>query len=483
MAVSETADLKRRVMAAVGWAAVTKFAGQALNWVITLIVIRILTPEDYGLMALTMVFMGFFYALTEAGFADAIVQSDDIGEEALRSLFGFVLAANLGLFIALGLAAYPIAWFYKEPRLVLLLQVSGLSFLLLAFCTIPQAKLMKALDLKRLARVDLVSNLIGGVAVLSSALAGGGVWALLGGMLVTTAARTGLLATMAPYFPRPRFAVRGMGAIFAFGATRTVEQVVSFFYNSADVMIIGRLLGREAVGIYSVAFHIATLPLTKLAGIIKPVAFPAFSLVQGRRDEAFAYLLKAVRLLSLMSFPVFFGLSAIAPEFVHVVLGANWIEATIPLQLIAAVMALRLPALTVPSFLQGLGHARASLSNTLLGAVIFPLAFVIGSRWGMVGVAVAWVVAYPLFFVRLIWQACRIVDASAAKIFETLLLPAAAATIMYAIVALARQSLAIGFDDAARLPLLVGIGGLSYGLVFAMFGRARLREAVSLVRR
>jgi O-antigen/teichoic acid export membrane protein len=482
MAVSETADLKRRVMAAVGWAAVTKFVGQALNWVITLIVIRILTPEDYGLMALTAVFLGFFNALTEAGFADSIVQSNAIGDEALRSLFGFVLAANLGLFIVLGLAAYPIAWFYAEPRLILLLQVAGINFLLLAFCTIPQARLTKALDLRRLTRVDLVANLAGGgLTVLVLALAGAGVWALLGGMLVTTGMRVILLAAIMPYFPRPSFAVRGMRAIFSFGATRVIEQMTWFLYNSSDALIVGKALGNEALGVYSVALNIATLPVTKISGI-KSIAFPTFALVQDQRDKAVAYLIKAVRLLGLFSFPIFFGMSSIAPEFVRVFLGPKWVDATIPLQLIAAVMVLRVPALVMPSFLHGLGHVRASLNNTILGLLIFPVAFLVGSHWGVVGVAAAWAVTYPIFFLQLVWHVSRVAEVAVVDLLNPLLLPGAAASIMYGIVVTTRLIMPDGLSPGFELAVLVVSGAAVYAVVLGCFGRQVLAEATALLR-
>ena len=473
--------LRRQVIAALGWSTGMRFAGQLITWAMTLVVVRILAPEDYGLMAITSAVLSMFQGISQLGLGEAIVQRKAIDEATLRRVFGLIISSNLAMLVLLSLAAYPIADFYDDRRLVLLMQVASLNFGFLALMAIPQAFLAKALRFREISWVEFGTSLLGGVTVLILAWTGAGVWSLMCGMIVQNVTRTVGFAIYAPYFPRPDFRLGGLRAIATFGALRTVENLAWQAYTSADTFIVGRILGQEALGLYSVAQTIALMPLSKVGGILSQVSFPAFALVQDQRQQAADYLVKALRLLAICGFPVFFGVSAVAPEFIEVVLGAKWAATIIPLQILAVVAPLRLFAPVISSFLRGVGLLRISVANTLLGLILLPVAIAIGCKWGIVGASVAWLCVYPVFFAHIILRTYQALGIPLSRVISAIGNPAIGAALMYFIVYLGRQAI----SDQVRVPIalviLIALGGIAYVGYSLVSNRATVTELWSLV--
>ncbi|HEY1260656.1 MAG TPA: lipopolysaccharide biosynthesis protein [Stellaceae bacterium] len=478
--MADTGSLKRSVLTAVGWATATRLAGQLANWAMTLATVRFLRPQDYGLMAVTIAITGFLQSLSYVGFADAIVQSRRLGDEDLRGVFGLILTINAIGLVLLCALAYPAAWFYGEPRLAGLLLAASLVFIAVALQAVPRALLEKKLDLKRVTRIDLASNILSGTLVLLLAWAGAGVWSLLSGLLFRGILQAIGFGFAAPYFRRPRFTLRNLSEVLHFGGLRTAENLLWTFYASADVFVIGKLLGADILGIYSVARTVAALPVEKLSGVVKPIAFPAFAQVQDNRDEALHYLQKATRLLGFLCFPVFFGIAATAPQIVSIALGPKWTQATLPLVILAIAMALRPIGILIPSFLIGIGQIRASFKNTLFATILYPLAFAVGSHWGLIGVCAAWLVATPIQLLVLLRRVAIITGITIFDLIAPLLPPLAGSLVMYASVRAIDVWLPTAGSSAA--PWLVVSGVLVYLGYAALFMRPLATELVALAR-
>jgi teichuronic acid exporter len=481
--MEDTGSLKQSVLSAVGWATATRFVGQIANWAMTLATVRFLRPEDYGLMAVTMAIAGFLAPLSYVGLSSAIVQNRRIGDDDLRSVFGLVLLVNGAFFALLCVLAYPMSWLYSEPRLAILVQFASLGFIANALQAIPRATLEKRLDLKTVSRVELVSNVLGGMFVLLLAWAGAGVWSLLLGTLFTAGLRVVGFGIAAPYFRRPRFSLRNISQILHFGGIRTVESLLWSIYTNADVFIIGKLLGADILGVYSISRYLAALPVEKLAIVINPVVFPAFARLQDDRDEAVRYLVKAMRILAFLCFPVLFGVAATSSQIVAVALGPKWIQAATPVAILAVAMTLRPVGLIIPSFLSGIGEYVASLKNTVFATILFGVAFIVGCHWGLIGVCVAWLVAYPIHLSNLLRQVALVSGSSILDLITPLLPPLAGSLIMYAAVRAIAEVLPATVDRWSGLASLVAIGVLVYVGYALLFLRPILNELIALVRR
>ena len=478
----ESAALRKNVLSAVGWSAGTRLVGQLINWAMTLLVIRFLRPEDYGLMGLAMAVTGFLQSMSYVGISDTVVQSRSIDDGLLRSTFGFVIIVNTAFVVLLWCLAPFVAQFYGDARLIDLLRVASLVFVFIIVQAIPGALLQRRLDLKRISRIEFVANIIGGLSGLALAWLGFGVWSLMIAMLVSTGWRSLGLFWAEPFWQRPSLRFRGYAAILKNGGIRTAEQAIWYLYNSSDVLLIGKLLGPVPLGIYTVARQVAAIPAEKLAVVLKPAAFPAFSMVQHDHAEALRHLSKAMRLIALATFPVFFGISAIAPQIVQIVLGSQWASAVVPLSLLALGMTLRPVGIILPSFLMGLGQFKASFSNTVFGAVLFPVAYIVGSRWGIEGVCVAAVLAYPVQFFVLVRRCAISAGGHIGALLTPLARPLFGALAMFFCVLAAQYFLPFK-SPALTAAVLVALGAAVYGSFCWIFCRSTVQEFIALARR
>ena len=291
-------DIRTQVLTGLRWTAGTRLLAQAFTWLVTIVVIRILTPEDYGLLAIATLFTGFLSMLSEAGLGSAVVQAKELDDVALRKVFGFVLVINLVLCLILVLGAPLIAWLFEEERLILMIQALALSFLLVGFTAMPEALLDRRLAFKKRALVDLSSSVFGSALTLALAAGRMGVWALVLGTIGTAPWRAVGLQWLAPFLKRPILSFDGLGGILGFGRNIVFSRLLWYFFSQIDVLIAGKLLGKELLGIYSVSMHLASLPAQKLGAITYRVSFPAFAKLQGEAERTRMVFLQMIRITS-----------------------------------------------------------------------------------------------------------------------------------------------------------------------------------------
>ncbi len=321
--MAETADLKHQVLRGLAWASATRMTGQLLNWLMTICVVRLLRPSDYGLMAITMAVTGFLTAMSYVGFSDALVQSREPTDDDAREAFGLILLINLIFFVIMFSAAPLLAAFYHDPRLTPLLRIASTSLILLAFGSLSRATLQRELALKQMSMLDMFANVLGGATTILLAWSGFGVWSLLSAYLLVETMRAIGFCILAPHRHWPVWPSRRQAGLLHSGTYRTLENVLWYVSTQIDIFVTGRMLGSDALGIYSLARSLASLPIDKLAIVAKPIGLPAFARLQDDKAQALTYLAKSIRVLALISFPVFAGLSAIAPDLVAAVTGTS----------------------------------------------------------------------------------------------------------------------------------------------------------------
>jgi teichuronic acid exporter len=376
-------NFKSQVIGGLGWVAGTNFLGQLATWSITIVVMRLLSPTDYGLLAMASVFVAFLGLMATAGLGPAIVQAGTLDDAILRQLLGLIIIVNAVLFCLLYFAAPIIADFFDEPRLVVIVRVLSSQFVISCFSVIPESLLARALKFKIRALVNLGAQLAGGALTLALAFSGYGVWSLVAGAIFSTTINMVGVNFAAPYLHWPHFSFLGAGTLISFGGKVTAGRVLWFFYSQADMFVAGKLLGKEALGFYSVAMHLASLPVQKVSGILNQVAFPAFSKIQNDSATVKLHVLKSVRILSFLSFPVLWGISSIAPEIVQLLLGPKWEPAILPLQILPMIMPLRMISNSfLPSAVDAIGRPDITMKNLIGASIIMPVAFLIGCQWG-----------------------------------------------------------------------------------------------------
>ncbi|MBA4141431.1 MAG: lipopolysaccharide biosynthesis protein [Nitrosospira sp.] len=474
--------LREQAFSGFRWNASARLASQVITWAITLVVIRLLTPEDYGLLAMSTVFVMFFAAFSEFGLGAAVIQQADDDESLLPRVFGATLVIHFALAGVLVLAAPFIADFYGETRVTDVIRVLTLQFVLAAFAVIPNAQLQRRMEFRKRSLLDLSATVTASVTTLALAFAGVGVWALVAGTLVSQAWKTIGLNWISPFLRWPEFSVRGMRALLRFGGQVTASQLLWLFYTQIDMIICGRMLGKEATGFYAVAMHLASMPHQRVLGIINQVAFPTFSRMQYDVAKVGENVLLGTRILSFFAFPLMWGMSSIAPEIVEVILGPKWMPSVIPLQVLGLIMPLRMIANFLPSAIQGMGRSDIMLINSIYAAVILPVAFLIGVKWGLLGISLTWLIASPLLFTQAMLRSLPVLGLTLRQLLKAMMPALSAGFFMYIAVTATRYFFMEGQGGVLRLCVLIAVGALAYcGTSFGL-NRKGTNEVLEMLR-
>ena len=407
--------LERQTIAGLKWTAAAKILTQTIAWGATLLVIRLLVPADYGLMALSAVVISICGGVAELGLGAALIQARTLTRTEIARVGGALVVLNGATFGMVCLVAPLLAQAFRQPELALVVQVSASQFLLGAVASIPEASAYRDMRFRFLAGTDIASGLATSAMTVLLALSGAGVWALVLGNLLGYVSRTAILLYAGP-FVRPSFSLRGIGQLVRFGGAWSAARFAWQLTYQADVLIAGRFLAQEAVGIYSVAVHLANLPVQKAMSIINPVAFPAIARLQHDLPLMRQRMLGAIRMLGLGAIPALWGLSAVVPEFVNVVLGSQWRSVILPFQLIAIVAPLRMISTLCATAVSALGRADIELANTLTSLVVFVAAMLVGVHWNFDGLAIAYVVAVSVSFLLNFPRTARVVGLSLVEI-------------------------------------------------------------------
>jgi|KBSSwiStaDraftv2_1062776.scaffolds.fasta_scaffold03219_3 O-antigen/teichoic acid export membrane protein len=475
--------LRTHVLSGIKWTAGAKLAGQVVTWAITLIVMRLLSPGDYGLLAMASVFIALLLVLAEAGLGPALVQWKDFDPALLKPAFGVIIVINVALF-ALSFAAAPLlASFFREERLIAVVRVLAAQFIIMIATVIPEAMLTRQLQFKSLSLIELLAAVSASVVSLLLAWFGYGVWALVAGSMASRVLRAVALNVLAPLRVVPTASLKDIRRLLGFGGNVTGARLLSFVFNQADVVVVGRMLGNELLGLYSVAMHLASMPVQRVSSILNQVTFPVIARFQDDRVAIADFVRRAVRGLSLIAFPVLWGMSCTAGEIVAVVLGPKWHDAIVPLQVLALMMPVKMIVNFLPAATDALGRPDLGFQNVLLATLVMPLAFVVGARWGIDGIAFAWLVAYPPVLLFNTRRMLSIMGLRAGDLVKEILPAVGCATAMYAAVRFAAAVLSPSIDHRLTLVALIATGALTYGVLTLVANREGYRDLTGLLRR
>lgn len=465
-------SLRSQALSGFRWSASARLVSQLITWAITLVVIRLLTPADYGLLAMATVFVAFLSMFSELGLGAAVVQQRDVDEHLLRRVFGVVLVIHFSLAALLAIGAPLVARFFAEPQVIPIVRVLALQFVVAAFTVIPDAQLLRRMEFRNRSLLDLSGAMIGSVMTLTMAFAGAGVWALVTGSLVGQIWKAIGINFLSPFLRWPDFSLHGMRSLFTFGGHITAAGVFGMFFAQVDIIICAKVLGNEILGFYSVAVQIASLPSQKISGLVNSVAFPAFSSVQHDVRKVGENVLLGVRILSFFAFPLTWGMSSIAPEIVEVILGSKWTLSTVPLQVLALIIPFRIAGNFVGIAVQALGRSDILLHNTIWASLVAPpLLFAGAYLGGVIGLSLAWLAVLPCLFVPALMRSVPVLNVPVSRILAVMMPAAGAGSIMYVAVVAARHMLGGAHGTALSMYVLIAVGALAY--CTASFGLSR----------
>lgn len=457
------------------WVALGKLSTQLITWGMTFFVLRLLDPSDYGVVALSSAITLLFGMIAEFGFSSAIVQAKTINRTQLSNLFGYGILINAAIVILLVAFAPLVTHIYSDERLPSVIRIASLQFVFAAFAMLPEAKLRREMQFKLMAKLEFVIGVFAGLCTLVLAYLGFGYWSLVISPLAAAFLRMILLNVSAKEWVPPKLSFDQTQALLKFGGLTLMARIAGHFLSQADVLIAGAFLSKEALGAYAVAMQLAAMPLSKVMMVINQVAYPELSRMNrdgGVRPEV---LLVGGRMIAYIIFPVLWGLAAVAPFVVHLLMGDKWSAAILPLQLVCLALPFRAISTLLATSVAAVGRADVEFWNTLSGCIIFPVLFYFLVQYGVVGLAWAWVIGTPLFVFVNLNRSGPILGIRTREVASALWPPAACAGLMYCAIA---ALLHFGFFESSRLDHLVysiTIGVATYIAVFACMDMKALR--------
>lgn len=472
-------SLAAQVRTAVIWRSGSQVLTQIVSWASTLIVIRLLAPQDYGLFAMAQVMLMLLSTMNGWGLASALIREKHVSEERLRQTLGMLILLNAGLALAQFLAAPLVALWFDQPLVADLLRVQSLLYLAVPFCALPHAMLSRNMDFRRPAQVRLAAAVAGAVTALTGALSGWGVWTLVAAPMVMllTEAIGMTRAARAPI--RPIFRFKGAGHIAGFGGVMTMTQLFWFVQSQADVVIAGRVLDPHTLGVYTTGLFLAQLLAAKFVPPINEVAYAAYSRQQGTGPEP---LLATIRLVMLIAMPAYAGIAVVAPVLVPVLLGDKWLEIIPLLPILAGAMAMMTLQILFAPATNARGVPWAALRIAMIGSVIMPAAFLIGSQFGVTGFAWGWVGGMAVLTMATVTLSGRIVGLRLAGLASAVAPPLVAALAMGAGVAGMLSMLPAGLPPLLGLVSAVLLGVALYGGLLQLIAPSRIAEALHFMR-
>lgn len=478
MGERRASSLAAQVRTAVIWRSGSQIGTQIVSWASTLVVIRVLAPQDYGLFAMAQVMLVLLNTMNGYGLASALIREEEVTEERLRQTLGMLMLLNGGLALVQFVAAPLVALWFEQPLVANLLRVQSLLYLAIPFTALPHAILSRRMDFRRPAQVRLVAAIAGAGTALTGALSGWGVWTLVSAPLVmiVTEAIGMTRAARAPIRPSFRFA--GAGHIAGFGGVMTATQLFWFVQSQADVMIAGRVLDPHSLGVYTTGLFLAQLLAAKFVPPINEVAYAAYA----RQPELGATaLLATIRLVMLVALPAYAGLAVVSPVLVPVLLGQQWLEIVPLLPILATAMAMMTLQILFAPATNARGVPLAALRITMIGSVVMPVAYYIGSSWGVTGFAWGWVGGMAVLTTATVTLSGPIIGLRADGLLRALAPPLAASLAMAGGVWLVLRGLP-DMADWLVLGIAVPIGVALYLGALNIIAPERLAEALNFAR-
>lgn len=475
-------SLAAQVRRAVLWRSGSQIGAQLVQWAATFLVIRILNPRDYGLYAMTGVVLVFLNMLNGYGLASGLIQRDDVTPRQVRQLFGMLIVLNGTLALAQLLIAPLAAAYYRQPEITALLRVQALIYLLTPFAALPYALLSRAMEFRRQATANIAASCAGAATALGGALAGLGVWTLVWAPIAIYAVRALMLTWGARSLMWPSFDFRGAGGLARYGGIMAAGQFFWFLQSQVDVFIAGRRFDAHQLGIYTTALFLAQIFVAKFVPPLNEVAFSAYARMQHDEGAAARAFVRAVRVIMLIAMPFYLGLAATAEPLVLTMLDAKWVEVVPVVRLLALAMPFMTLQVLYSPACDARGRPGIGAHNGAIGAALLALAFLVGVRWGPVGLAWSWIAAYPLYLLASTWRALPVIGVAAGDLARAIA-PSAVAAIGMAVVVIVVDRMLPAWPPALHLAVLVATGAATYGVWLALFARATVRELVAMVSR
>ncbi len=384
------------------WMVLFKVLDRSVGLVSTLVLARLLTPADFGLVAMATAVIALVELMSAFGFDVALIQRRDVTRVHYDTAWTFNVILGVCIGVLIAVLAIPASEFYREPRLALIMPVLALSSAVLGFENVGTVDFRKSMNFRREFYFLLGKRLAAFAVTMVLAFTLRTYWALVAGIF--TGKVLAVLISYAAHAYRPRLSLAASRDLLSFSKWLFLTNMVTFMTNRSGDLILGRTLGAAAVGVYSISYEISTLPSTELVAPLNRAALPGYSQIASDHARLRAAFLSVIGMIALLVVPVGAGLAAVASPAVHLLLGPQWVAAIPLIEVLAVIGTLVALQSNTNQVLFALGKPRLVLLVNGAGVLfLVPMIYFASVRFGLPGIAWAYVaqsaVTFPLLHV------------------------------------------------------------------------------------
>lgn len=476
--MAEGKSLKSEAFSGAKWTTAASVTTTLTRFFQIAVLARLLRPEDFGLVGMVMIVIGFAQVFSDAGVSAAIVQRQRVTPGQLSSLYWLNIFSGVAVFAAL-LCVTPVAVsFFGYEELRGLFHLASLLFLIIPFGQQFQFLLQKELKFDTISKIDVTATLIDAGASVAAAAAGAGAVSIILGHLCGASARAALLFARGMKFHRPslRFRTSDLRGFVSFGLYQMGEKSLNYFQGNVDNLLIGKILGPKQLGYYTIAFNLIIQPVSRINPIINRVVFPLYAKVQADTERLRRGFFLTLKYLTLINFPLLIGLAVVARPFVITVYGREWAPCVPVIQILAFVGMMKARGNPIGSLILSKGRADLGFKWTLIVAVCNTAAVYLVVGRGIVAVAAMLVFLGSVYFLISYQFLTRPLIGKCAKeiYIDNFLVPLSYSLVMGAFVYILMRILPL--DDLRLLITGVLAGAAAYLAIIAVFEKDTVAE-------
>lgn len=327
-------NIKSQTIRGVIWSTIERFSMQGVQFLLGIIMARLLTPDDYGLIGMIFVFISISQVFIDGGFTNALIQKQNRSETDFSTVFYINLAISILFYTILYITAPIIAKYYNQPLLTDLTRVYSINLILNSLVAVNRTKLMIAVDFKTQTKISFTAALISGIIGVCCAFIGYGVWSLVIQAIIAAVLNIVFSFYYVKWFPSWTFSYTSFKNLFSFGSKLLIASLISNVYTNLYVLVIGKKFSAHSLGLYTRADHFAQFASSNLGNILSRVSFPVLSQIQDDDVRLIHAYKKYIQMSALIIFPLILGLCGVAKPLIVLLLSEKWIDCVILLQIL-----------------------------------------------------------------------------------------------------------------------------------------------------
>ena len=330
-------SLKDKTIKGTAWSAIDNVTQMGVSFLVSIVLARLLSPDDYGLIGIINIFTVVCTAIINGGFSTALIRKKDITDDDYNTSFIVNLGLSLVLYALIFIASPLIAEFFEREELVSLTRVSSFTMIIGALAIVQQTRLTKRIDFKTQTKITLIASVVSGAVGITMAFLGFGVWALVAQMLTVQGLKTILLWVYNHWIPSLRFNKKSFDNLFGFGWKMMVSGILDSLWTQLYQVVVGKFYNAATLGQYTRSKQFSQMFSSNLTGVIQRVTYPVLSEIQDDKERMISAYRRVIKTTMFITFALMFALGAVSKPLIHCLIGEKWHEAATYLPLICLI--------------------------------------------------------------------------------------------------------------------------------------------------